>query len=199
MNVLFGEWLRRLRIERGYTQQQLGDMLFVGRSTISKWESGDRLPDIATISRLSECLNADVAELLRYTEQTDEKPKVLLLDDERIILTGTLPVLRAALPGAEISGFDNPADALAFARENRVALAFLDIEMGRVSGLDVCRSLLEIDPHVNVVFLTAYREYSFDAWATGACGFLLKPLDAQSVRALLPRLRWPVVGLEAIC
>ncbi len=199
MNVLFGEWLRRLRIERGYTQQQLGDMLFVGRSTISKWESGDRLPDIATISRLSECLNADVAELLRYTEQTDEKPKVLLLDDERIILTGTLPVLRAALPGAEISGFENPADALAFARENRVALAFLDIEMGRVSGLDVCRSLLEIDPHVNVVFLTAYREYSFDAWATGACGFLLKPLDAQSVRALLPRLRWPVVGLEAIC
>ncbi len=199
MNVLFGEWLRRLRIERGYTQQQLGDMLFVGRSTISKWESGDRLPDIATISRLSECLNADVAELLRYTEQTDEKPKVLLLDDERIILTGTLPVLRAALPGAEISGFDNPADALAFARENRVALAFLDIEMGRVSGLDVCRSLLEIDPHVNVVFLTAYREYSFDAWATGACGFLLKPLDPESVRALLPRLRWPVVGLEAIC
>ncbi len=199
MNVLFGEWLRRLRIERGYTQQQLGDMLFVGRSTISKWESGDRLPDIATISRLSECLNADVAELLRYSELTDEKPKVLLLDDERIILTGTLPVLRAALPGAEISGFENPADALAFARENRVALAFLDIEMGRVSGLDVCRSLLEINPHVNVVFLTAYREYSFDAWATGACGFLLKPLDPESVRALLPRLRWPVAGLEAIC
>ena len=50
-------------------------------------------------------------------------------------------------------------------------------------------------PHTNVVFLTAYAEYSFDAWDTGACGFLLKPLSAQSVRGQLGRLRYPVRGL----
>ena len=198
MNTLFGEKLRRLRVERGLTQQQLSDMLYVGRSTISKWESGDRMPDLSMIPRLSECLNADVAEILRFTEQGSEETKVILVDDERIILSGTLPVLRAALPGAEVTGFDNPSDALIYARGNHVSLAFLDIEMGRVSGLDVCRSLLEINPHINVVFLTAYRDYSFDAWATGACGFLLKPLSEEEVRSLLPRLRWPIRGLDAV-
>ena len=43
----------------------------------------------------------------------------------------------------------------------------------------------------NVVFLTSYREYSFDAWETGACGFLLKPLTPDTVRNQLSRLRHP--------
>ena len=67
--------------------------------------------------------------------------------------------------------------------------------MGRVNGMDVCRSLLKLNAHTNVVYLTAYREYAFDAWETGASGFLLKPLDAEAVRAQLARLRWPVRGL----
>ena len=76
-----------------------------------------------------------------------------------------------------------------------MALAFLDIELGRTSGLDLCRELLEIRPHTNVIYLTAYREYAFDAWKTGACGFLLKPLETETVRAQLSRLRYPVKGL----
>ena len=99
------------------------------------------------------------------------------------------------MPEAAITGFNRPSDALEFARTNRVALAFLDIEMGKVSGLSLCRELLEISPRTNVVFLTAYAEYSFDAWDTGACGFLLKPLDPQGVRRQLDRLRYPVRGL----
>jgi len=198
MELSFSEALRRLRIERGVSQQQLAELLFIDRSTVSKWESGDRMPDAAMIARLSGALGADVAELLRLTERSGEKPRVILVDDERIILSGTLPVLSEALPGAEISGFDNPAEALEYVRKNRTALAFLDIEMGRVSGLDVCRRMLEIDAHINVVYLTAYKDYSFDAWETGACGFLLKPLTADAVRAQLARLRWPIRELNAV-
>ena len=198
MSTLFAESLRRLRIENGISQQQLSDLLFIDRSTVSKWESGDRMPDAAMLSRISAALGTDVSELLRFSVHDAEAPNVILVDDERIILSGTLPVLRQAMPGAEVVGFDDPAEAVEFVRGHRVALAFLDIEMGRVSGLDVCRSLLEIDAHINVVYLTAYKDYSFDAWATGACGFLLKPLRTDDVRTLLPRLRWPVRGLDAI-
>ncbi|MBR5718625.1 MAG: response regulator, partial [Clostridia bacterium] len=67
---------------------------------------------------------------------------------------------------------------------------FLDIEMGSVSGLDVCRELLKINPHTNVVYLTAYREYSFDAWDTGACGFMLKPIKPEDVKKQLKKLRY---------
>ena len=196
MRVSFGESLRRLRMERNISQQQLANLLHVDRSTIAKWESGARLPDADMIARLSECLGADVGRLLHAFEKNAGKWNVMLVDDEKIILRGALPVLSAALPEAEIHGFTDPAEATAFARANKVQLAFLDIEMGRISGLDVCRRLLEINPRMNVIFLTAYREYALDAWETGACGFLVKPLTVEAVRQRLSALRFPLGGLS---
>ncbi len=49
----------------------------------------------------------------------------------------------------------------------------------------------EINPHTNIVFLTAYPEYSLDAWETGASGFMVKPLTPQRVREQLKKLRYP--------
>ena len=129
MNIPFHEALRRLRIEKGLSQQQLAEALSVDRSTVTKWETGDRQPDAETIARLSSVLGSNVGALLGAARASGETPQVILVDDERIILTGGLPVLRSALPGAEVTGFTDPAKAVAFARENPVALVFLDIEM----------------------------------------------------------------------
>ena len=191
----FGETLRRLRMEKSLSQQQLADRLHVERSSFSNWEAGRRSPDAAMISKIAEALGVDAAVLLSAAENPDEAPNVLLVDDEAIILDGALPVLRQALPGAQVFGFTKPSEAVGFARERPVALIFLDIELGRVSGLDLCREFIRLRPRVNVVYLTAFREYSFDAWATGACGFLLKPLEAEAVRGQLLHLRYPVGGL----
>jgi DNA-binding LytR/AlgR family response regulator len=67
----------------------------------------------------------------------------------------------------------------------------LDIELGTASGLELCRRLLEINPCTNVVFLTAYADYSLDAWKTEASGFMLKPLTTEGVREQLKKLRYP--------
>ena len=75
-------------------------------------------------------------------------------------------------------------------------LAFLDIEMGKKSGLTLCSELLEINPKTNVVFLTAYEGYSLDAWSTGASGFLMKPLTVEAVQKQLPRLRNRIRALK---
>jgi DNA-binding NarL/FixJ family response regulator len=192
MNIPFSEILRRLRIEKGFSQQQLANALHVDRSTVTKWETGDRMPDAVMISLLSDCLGVNVAELLRASKKSAERTVVIMVDDENIILRGGIPVLERAIPGAEIAAFTIPAEAVAYAKANPVSLAFLDIEMGRVSGLDVCRELLEANPRTHVVYLTAYREYSFDAWATGACGYLLKPITEDAVRNILVRLRYPI-------
>ncbi|MBR1701198.1 MAG: helix-turn-helix domain-containing protein [Lachnospiraceae bacterium] len=199
MDKTFAEALRRIRTERDFSQQSLAEKLCVDRSTIAGWETGRRLPDATLIKRLSECLNVDIAILMNAAGMDDENLNVIMLDDEKIILKGGIPILEEVLPGTAITGFTKPSEALAFARNNRIFLAFLDIEIGKTKGLDVCRQLLEINPRTNVVFLTAYMEYSFDAWDTGACGFLLKPLSAEAVRRQLSRLRYPVrTGGEAI-
>ena len=194
MRVVFAEMLRARRSERGYSQQQLAEKVFVNRSTIAKWESGARLPDLNMIHRLADALGTDVNALLSAVSNSEESLNIIIVDDEKLILSMGIPVLEEALPGSVITGFTKPSEALAFARSNSVALAFLDIEMGRFSGLELCRELLKINPGTNVVFLTGYRDYSFDAWDTGARGFLLKPLTADAVRSQLSRLGLNIPG-----
>ena len=195
MTTPFGETLRRLRGEKGLSQQQLADRLHVERSSVANWEAGRRVPNTTLFSQIAKALGADAAILLSTAEISDETPNVLLVDDESIVLEGNLHILREALPGARVFGFTKPSQAVDFVQSHPAALVFLDIELGRVSGLELCRRLIRLNPRLNVVYLTAYREYSFDAWDTGACGFLLKPLDAEEILRQIPRLRYPVRGL----
>ena len=191
MNRLFAETLKKLRINKGLSQRELAMRMYVTRSTVARWENGSRLPDAVMISRLSQCLGVDVNKLLSAAAESDDAPNVIMVDDRKIVLSGALPILEEVLPGATIMGFARPSEAIEYARANRVALAFLDIEMGNTSGLDLCRTLLELNPRTNVVYLTAHIEYAFDAWRTGASGFLLKPVTPEAVRAQLKHLRYP--------
>ena len=191
MSTLLADTLRKLRAERGLSQRELAERLYVTRSTVARWEGGSRLPDAAMVSRLSQCLGVDANTLLGVIEASETSPNVIMVDDRRIVLTGGLPVLEEVMPNATVVGFVRPSEAVEYARTNRVALAFLDIELGKVSGFDLCRTLLEINPRTNVVFLTAYVEYSFDAWETGASGFMLKPITPEGVRKQLKNLRYP--------
>lgn len=191
MGMLFANTLKKLRTEKGLSQRELSEQIYVTRTAITKWENGNRLPDAVMISRLAEVLGVDVNTLLFAASESDECPNIIMVDDNAVILGGGLPILEEVMPNAVITGFTKPAQAFEYAKTNHVALAFLDIEMGSVSGLDVCRELLEVNPRTNVVYLTAYREYSFDAWNTGACGFMLKPITPEGVREQLKKLRYP--------
>jgi len=93
MNTVFAETLRKLRAEKGLSQKQLGDLLFVNHSTIARWENGTRLPDAMVIQRLSACLQVDVNTLFNLEEQSEESPNVILVDDSQVILTDGLSVL----------------------------------------------------------------------------------------------------------
>lgn len=195
MTTSFGETLRRLRTEKGLSQQQLAVRLHMERPSVANWEAGRRMPDAATVYQIAEALSVDSSALLSAADDSGEAPNVLLVDDEPLIVTGGIPALQEAMPNANVVGFTKPSQALAFLCENPVALAFLDIELGRTSGLELCREMLRLRPRTNVIYLTAFREYAFDAWDTGACGYLLKPLETETVRAQLSRLRYPVKGL----
>ena len=116
---------------------------------------------------------------------------MILVDDSRAVLSDAVTVLGEVLPNATITGFVWPREAIEYARTNRVALAVLDIELGSASGLDLSRTLLEINPRINIMFLTAYADYSLDAWQTEACGFVLKPLTPERIRDQLKKLRYP--------
>ena len=64
MNTTFADTLKILRTKKGLTQAQLASAMFVNYSTISKWESGNRLPDAAMITRLARVLGVDIFQSL---------------------------------------------------------------------------------------------------------------------------------------
>ena len=191
MNALFADTLRKLRTEKGLSQKQLSKQMMVSEAAISRWENGSRLPDAAMIARLARVLEVDVSTLLYTADVSEKSPNIIMVDDSKSFLYDSLAVLEEVLPNATIAGFIWAKEAVEFARANRVALAILDIELGTDSGLDLCRTLLEIHPRTNVVYLTAYPDYSLDAWDTDACGFMVKPLTPEGVRRQLHKLRYP--------
>ena len=191
MSTLFAKTLRKLREEKGFSQKQLGQQMFVNHSTVARWENASRLPDATMICRLANCLGVDVSELFKLAAQSEENPNVIIVDDSKVILSDCLTVLGEVMPNATIAGFIWPLEAIEYAKKNRVALAVLDIELGITSGLDLCNTLLEINPSTNIVFLTAYADYSLDAWKTKASGFMLKPMTAENVKEQLKKLRYP--------
>ena len=190
-NMLFAETLRKLRSEKEMSQRELAERMYVTRSAVVRWENGSRMPDAAMITRLSRVLGTDIGTLFSATAQNDDSPIVIMVDDNKAILSDSLPVLEEVMPSAVITGFIWPQEALDYAKTNRIALAILDIELGTTSGLDLSRRLLEINPLTNVVFLTAYPDYALDAWATEASGFVVKPLTPERLRDQLKKLRYP--------
>ena len=192
MNTLFAETLKKLRKEKGLSQVQLGKQMFVNNSTVARWENGTRLPDAAMIARLSRVLDVDVSTLFTMAAKSDESPNIIMVDDNKVLLTDGLSVLEEVMPNATITGFIWPQEAVEYAKANPVALAILDIELGSASGLDLCHTLQEINPRTNVVYLTAHPDYSLDAWDTEACGFMVKPLTSDGIRKQLGKLRYPL-------
>ena len=192
MNSEFSKILKKKRYEMGISQETLAKKLFVTKAAVSNWENGNRIPDTDMVIKIAKCLDIDISVLM---SDGNETPNVIIVDDDMIILKGGIPIIKSVIPNASVIGFTHPSKAIEYAKENKVDLAFLDIEMGMTSGLELCGILLEINPRTNVVFVTAYSNYSLDAWGTRAVGFILKPITAESVSEMVKRLRYPLKGV----
>lgn len=68
--VEFGEQLRKAREAKGMTQQSLAEQLYVTRQSVSRWECGDRYPDLLTTKKISQILEVSFDDLLSGKEMT---------------------------------------------------------------------------------------------------------------------------------
>ena len=193
----FGTLLKKLRVQNNMTARQLADMLYVSQPTVTRWETGERLPDIHMLPRLAECLGVEPADLLDTLDAADKQPTVLVVEDEPIILKGTMDTLARVMPKVRLYGARTAESALQYARTTPVDIAFLDIQLGQATGLTVAEELGKIRPRTNIIFLTAYADYMPDAWRLHASGFLLKPLDEDALRRELASLRYPLRGMNS--
>ena len=194
----FSSTLRELRGKKGLSQQQLAERMMVSRSAVSMWELGSRLPDISMFGRLADCLGVEQQVLLDAAQgDPDATVNILVAEDIPALLQGAVRLIESELPEANITGFESSAEALDYARLNRVSVAFLDIELdAEMDGLELARRLTEIYPRTNIIFLTNFAEYMTQAIYDHCSGYILKPLNRERVRHELANLRFPVRGLN---
>ncbi len=114
-------------------------------------------------------------------------PRILIADDEPLLLAELRATLAALWPEADVVGVANDGvAALRMARELQPDIAFLDIRMPGLNGLEVARTF---GARIHVVFVTAYQEHALAAFDEGAVDYLLKPVDAVRLARAIERLR----------
>lgn len=121
---------------------------------------------------------------------------VIVVDDERIVLTAETLAVKRALPDAIVYSFQKANEALEFAEENQVSIAFLDINIKGITGLKLAEKLQVLNPKINIIFCTGYSEYSLDAHDLYCSAYLMKPINEEKLRKALENLRYPLSEKE---
>ena len=186
---IVGATIKRLRMKNNMSQQELASLLFVSSKTIGNWENGRRMPDILILSNIAKCLNVSPAIFLSDLENDTTPVTIIAIEDEPLILKGVTHILAESFPMANITGFSRASEALDFAKQNRIDVALIDIELRDSSGLTLARNLKSSQPHLNVIFVTGHPEYMKKAWEQHVSGYLLKPLTKKKIMNEFTNLR----------
>jgi DNA-binding NarL/FixJ family response regulator len=111
--------------------------------------------------------------------------RVLIVDDQDIVRRG-LAVILQHQPGIEVAGYAaDGIEALEQVAGRHPDVALMDLKMPRLNGIHATRRIVKEYPAVKVLVLTTYDtdEWVFDAIRAGACGYLLKDSDSETIVA----------------
>lgn len=121
--------------------------------------------------------------------------KIIVVDDEKLALESTRRCITQVDPECTVETFhyrrEQDKDAiLNYTVVNKPDVAFMDIELKRGdSGMDLARELQGLHPTINIIFMTAYSEYTIPAFRLRASGYILKPPTVERVEEELKNLR----------
>ena len=118
--------------------------------------------------------------------------KVIVVDDERFVRMGIVGETDWTSLGCEVVGeAENGLDALELVHEKNPELMICDIRMPKMNGLEMLKKLREEKNPVQVIFLTAYSEFSYarEALKLYAFDYLLKPFEDGELESAILRAK----------
>ena len=120
-------------------------------------------------------------------------PRGLVAEDEKLLRDELVALVREGWPELELVAIcEDGAEAVEAMGTRKPDVAFLDIRMPGLTGLDVAAAAAESSPATEIVFVTAYNQYAIDAFERGAVDYLLTPVSparlAETVKRVKARL-----------
>jgi DNA-binding LytR/AlgR family response regulator len=113
-------------------------------------------------------------------------PCILVADDEPLLRAELIEALARLWPEARIVEARDGIEALRLGRETAPQVAFLDIRMPGLDGLELARVF---GTRTHVVFVTAFGEHALAAFDEGAVDYVMKPLSMERLARALERVR----------
>ena len=119
--------------------------------------------------------------------------RIILVDDESLQLIRLDNAVRKIFDESnEILVYTNPVTAWKENEDKIVDIAFLDIEMPIINGVQLAKRLKKVNPLVNIIFVTAYDNYALEAYKIHASGYVTKPVSLENIKEEVEALRNPV-------
>lgn len=113
---------------------------------------------------------------------------VIIVEDEKPILNLMEHVI-GQNPKFSIKGaFTSPLEALARLPELRPDVAFLDVEMPKMNGLELAQKINDMSDQTIIIFTTAHAQYALDAFRVHAFDYILKPVTPKEIERITKRL-----------
>ncbi|MBO5757274.1 MAG: response regulator [Clostridia bacterium] len=114
---------------------------------------------------------------------------VIAVDDEALMLGALAAALEESPDISEVNKFSDCDEALEFAKNHPIDIAFLDINMRGMGGLALAESIVSVCPACKIVFCTGYEEYAIPAFKLHASGYLMKPISAEDVQGEIDNIK----------
>jgi len=114
--------------------------------------------------------------------------KVLIVDDEKLALSRLNRILNEE-GITNITACNNPIDAIKESTKTKFDVAYLDISMPTMSGLELANTILEMNPNIFIIFQTAFDKYALEAYQAGGLDYLLKPISNESIKKSLEKVQ----------
>lgn len=116
--------------------------------------------------------------------------KILIVDDEELA-RARLKRMLGTLGYEKIKEAQNAHEAIEIAKQESFDILFLDINMPRVSGLELGYEMKFLNPNASIIFQTAYEEHALKAYDIGAVAYLVKPYSAEQLHSAVERVKKP--------
>jgi DNA-binding LytR/AlgR family response regulator len=117
-------------------------------------------------------------------------PECIIAEDETLLRKALVAMLAEAWPQLSVvAECEDGGSALETIAALKPDVAFLDIRMPGLSGLEVATGMAEASPQTQIVFVTAYDQYAVAAFENGAVDYLLKPISRDRLAATVQRLQ----------
>lgn len=114
--------------------------------------------------------------------------RVIIVDDEPDILEDIKINILKYNDFEVIGTYQNPFKAFEAFEGDKPDIAFLDIEMPGMSGIDLAEKFLEVNSRIKIIFITAFNHYATQAFEVNALDYILKPIHPHRMRKAIERL-----------